>query len=215
MLLDASQITLLIATIAYLLGLSFSIYEIKIRKRLLVFVILGIVIGSIFVTAVVTLLIEITHYNTPLSPMSLFLFVPVVEELAKFLGVLFLWLLSSKKVLVNKYEIVRFGGGVGLGFGVFETFSYIALGASYHATTSRLLVSVPFHISSTMVVGFGLAERKSKTLLASSLIMAVTLHSLSNFLAIYNALLQGIVFWILLATLFFLSDRLYYTSSTN
>lgn len=40
-----------------------------------------------------------------------------------------------QKVVVNKYEFVRFGGGVGLGFDVFETFSYIASGASYHATT--------------------------------------------------------------------------------
>lgn len=215
MTLDVNQIAVLIAAIAYLLGLSFSVYEIKIRKRLLAFMILGIIIGGIFVTAVVTLLIETTHYNTPPSPMSLFLFVPVVEELAKFLGILFLWLLLSKRVLVTKYEFVRSGGGVGLGFGVFETFSYIALGASYHATISRLLVSVPFHISSAMLVGFGLAEKKSKTLLAISLIMAVALHSLSNSLAIYNALLQGIVFWILLATLFFLSDTLYYTSSTN
>lgn len=63
MLLDVNQITVLIATIVYLLGLSFSIYEIQIRKRLLAFVILGIVFGSIFVTAVVTLLIETTHYN--------------------------------------------------------------------------------------------------------------------------------------------------------
>jgi len=195
-------------TIAYLVGLSFSIYERKIRKKLLLLVISGIVIGSIFSTAIVTLFIELAHYNTPPSATSLLLYAPVAEESAKFLGLFFFWLLLSKKVAANEFEVVRFAGGIGLGFGVFEAISYVVAGASFEATISRLLVSIPFHISSAMLISFGFAEKKS-ALVISLLMLAVVFHSLSNFLAVYNALLQGIVFWILLTVLYFLSEELY------
>jgi hypothetical protein len=95
-----------------------------------------------------------------------------------------------------------------LGFGIFEAVSYAVAGASSQAMASRLLVSVPFHISSALLMSFGLAEKKY-VLLPGLLSLAIVFHSLSNLLALCNAILQGAVFWVLLTTLCLLSDRFY------
>jgi len=194
----------LIAAFAYFFLLSFWVHERKLQKRLSGLVLLGIFIGSLLVSAFVTILIAVTHYDQ-FFPYTVLLFAPVAEETSKLIGLLFVVFFFSK-LHMTKSEIIRLGGGIGMGFGIFETFSYIVEGAGLQATVSRLMVSVPFHISSAMLIGFGFAKGYvSEQILI--LLLAIALHSLSNLLAVYNAFLQGIVFWILLSILLFFNSK--------
>lgn len=195
----------LLAAISYLLGLSSSVCEKRISKKLLCVVSIGILSGICVSASIVTIIVLSTNYNIPPSPASLLVYVPIVEEFSKFIGVFLSLLFLQKRLQIYNLKIVRLGGGIGLGFGIFETFNYIVEGANVQATVQRLLVSVPFHISSAMLIGYGFTQWRINRAV-TMLLTAISFHALSNFLAIYDWLLQGIVFWILLLILYFFTE---------
>lgn len=203
---EGSLFAVLLASFAYFFWLSFSIHKMKMRKKLLVLVFFGFVSGVAFVSAFVIILVSTTHYNE--LPLEFYLLVctPIAEELSKFLTILIGVYMLLKRIELSRCEAVRLGGGIGLGFGAFETFSYIIGGAKYEATIARLLVSVPFHISSAMLISSGLNPKRAS--LPITLALAIAFHSLSNFLALHNAFLQGAIFWVLLSIMYFLSEKL-------
>lgn len=198
-------ITILVA-IAYFCGLSSSIRKMKIPPKLLRAVSIGVIFGITVSVNIVIIIVSLTNYNNPQTFASLLLYVPIVEEISKFIGLLSCFLLLDRRLHFRSSEIIRMSSGIGLGFGIIETFGYIIEGASVQATTERLLVSVPFHIGSTMLIGFGFLQRK-RLFQVITLILAIAFHSLSNVLAIYNMILQGITFWVLLLILYLLNEK--------
>jgi hypothetical protein len=198
-------VTLFFAFI-YFVFLSFSVHKKNISKELLIAVSIGITFGILLSISFVWIIVGVTNYNTPISPASSFLYSPIVEEISKILAIFSGVFICRKKWLVTNLELLRAAGGIGLGFGIFETFDYILQTAGFQATIERLLISVPFHMSSAILIAFGFIFLKTKGALLM-LVLAISFHTLSNFLAIFNPLLQGIIFWILLIVLY-LSDEM-------
>jgi len=178
-------------------------------RKLLKLVLVGTTIGAMLVSSTVTLVMEITRYDQ-LQIEGPLLYAPLFEETSKFLGLLFLTrILLPYLTQVNKYETTRIGGGIGLGFGFFETLTYILGGVSYNIAISRLLIAMPFHVGSAMLISYGEAERRGFLQLLL-LLSAIAFHILFNLLAIYNMILQGAISWAVLSFLYVLSSRLYF-----
>jgi len=204
---------ILIGMGAYSLGLSFSIYQKRFQKRLLKNVLIGLITGFILTANVIVLILQIFHYDFYLHLPFYFLSLvgaPILEELAKSVTIYYLGFILQGTV--NKLETIRLSGGLGLGFGSMETLHYIIRGLGYNETIGRLLITVPFHISTALLIGLGLTKNK---LILITIPLAIVLHSLFNHLAITNINLQMISAWIILFTSYFLSEFLGFRSKTT
>jgi len=192
---------LLIVTVFYSVILSFSISERRLQKRTSGYVILGLSF-SLWTFILVETVLALTRYD--LSPLMLLilLFAPIVEETMKFLTIFFVgWFLQGS---VAKYEMIRFGGAVGLGFSSLETFTYIARGIDLPTTIWRFVATSPLHISSCFLISTILTEKKYLLLPA-----AILLHSFSNYLSTLNPLLQTLLGLSVFLSLYYLSETDY------
>lgn len=190
----------LTATILYFIGLSFSIYEKTLQRSLSKFVLLGVFTGFALTANVVAILIEITRYDKLPILVVVGIYAPIVEEILKFLSIVCLGFLLQG--MINKFEMIRLSGAIGLGFSSMETLQYIAGGIDYQVAISRLLVTTPLHIGSALLIGIGLTERKLLFLLPT----AIAFHSLSNLLALSDCFIQGLLCWIILLFLYCFSE---------
>lgn len=180
----------------------FSIKESQLSRNFLKPVLIGFFFASLVTFPLVSMIVGITSYNYPETVLSSFVLVPLVEESSKLLGIFLGFFLLKKIFETNNQMIVRMGGGVGLGFGILEAFTYIFFSsASFMDIFERILVSIPGHMSMAMFLVLGLTQ-KSKTTGISFIFVGYALHSLSNMLSFGSHLLQGIVFWCILIVLF-------------
>lgn len=191
---------LIAGTAAYFLGLGFSIYEKTFEKKLTAHVVLGIFAGFALVASVVEILVHITGYDQLPTLLVTLVYAPIVEELIKFLAIYYLGFLLQGAI--SKFEMIRLSGGLGLGFASMETLGHIVSGATYATIIRRLLVTSPLHITSALLIGVGLTEKKLLILLP----VAIIFHSLSNRLAFSSVLLQGMFSWIALSILYCFSE---------
>ena len=197
--------------IIYLLFLMFSIKERQLSRNFLRPVLIGFFFASLVTFPLVSMIGGITSYNYPETFLSSFVLVPLVEESSKLLGIFLSFYLLKKFFKTNNQMTVRMGGGVGLSFGILEAFTYIFFSsANFMDILERILVSVPGHMSMAMFLALGLTQ-KSKVSAISFISLGYILHSLSNMLSFSNHLLQGIVFWSILISLFLLLSKIPYT----
>lgn len=193
-------VILILGTVVYVLGLSFSIYERGFQKKLAARVLLGVFAGFTLAASIVEILVQVTQYDQLPSPIVVLVYAPIVEELMKFLTIYCLGFLLHGTI--SKFEMTRLSGGVGLGFGSMETLGRIISGATYTTILRRFVVTSPFHISSALLIGTGLTERKLVILLPA----AIAFHTLSNLLAFSTVLVQGILSWATLSILYCFSE---------
>lgn len=191
---------LLLGTFAYLIILSFSVVEKRPQRRLLAIVLFGLAI-SLFPILLVGTVLVLTRYDTAPLWMFTLLLAPIVEELMKFISIFFL--ARFLQGCVSKYELIRFGGAVGLGFSCIETLTYIGGGLNLPTTIWRLAATSPLHVSACFLTTTVLTERKYLLLLA-----AILLHSFSNYLSKFAVPLQALLG---LGAFFFI----YYFSETD
>jgi RsiW-degrading membrane proteinase PrsW (M82 family) len=188
-----AEIISLLMVIFYSLLFSFSFFQKNISKRFLKAVLLGLVIG-VFSGIIAYFLAQITHYSDPILCPNQLLYVPVLEEFLKLTGILLFVASVQKKLKFGVSELMRFGAGVGFGFGIFETFAFIMIGDGVWATIMRLLLAVPFHASTTVLLGYGISQRSVKIAFLM-LFASILAHILTNFLAhIGKSYLDVIIF---------------------
>lgn len=192
---------LLIVTISYSVILSFSMIDRRPYKRILAMVMLGIYC-SFLTILLVTMIQGLTHYDLFPQTLVALIFAPLVEEVMKFFTIFFLGLLLQG--IISKFEMIRLGGAVGLGFGSLETLGYIIKGIDLSTTIKRFLATSPFHISSSFLISTSLTERKYWLLP-----LAILFHSLSNYLASLNFLLQATLALSLFLFLYYFSENDY------
>jgi RsiW-degrading membrane proteinase PrsW (M82 family) len=205
---ENSLVVIIISMLLYSTALSFSIHYRRIQKKLLILVVWGLIIGIGFSGSIVTILEPIPNIMQFSESVNNLLFAPITEELSKLLGITFgLFVISKKEFPKFDYEQVRFGSGVGLGFGILETLSYALKGSGFDTIVARLLVTVPVHTSLAMMISYGFVKKGNRVFLASLMVLAISLHILSNTLAYVNSVIQGLVFWIILITEFLLCEK--------
>jgi RsiW-degrading membrane proteinase PrsW (M82 family) len=197
-----AEILSLIMVIIYSLLFSFSFFQKNILKRFLKAVLLGLVIG-IFSGIIAFLLAKITHYSDPISFTNQLIYAPTIEECLKLAGILLFAAFAQKKLKFGVSELMRFGAGVGLGFGAFETFAFIMSGDGVCATISRLLLAVPFHASTAVLLGYGVSQRSMK--IALMLFASILSHILTNILAYIG--MSQLDFFIFLAIFVWMYSR--------
>ena len=164
-------------------------------------IVLGFIFGFGVVSILVDLIIAVTRYNLAPLPLYTLAFAPITEELMKFVVISLLGFLVQGTL--RNSDMVRIGGAVGLGFGVIEAFQYINGGANLYLSLLRLVTALPFHITSGLLIGAMLIQKKSWLLY-----IAIVFHSFTNFLVSLNAYFLEIivVFGIFVPLLFFSED---------
>lgn len=164
-----------IVVFAFYLLFVLDIYQRRTQKKLWRLILLGVCVGIFPVGSIALLLVKYIWLSATIS-----------EEIAKFLGILFVArILSPKLTQTDKFDITRWG--IGLGF-FLETSAYMFEGAWFQVTVTRLLVVVPFHAISAMLISFGFAEKK-RNLQTFLLLLAAVLHMWFNSV-VYNVLLR-------------------------
>ena len=190
------EILLLIAAVSYSIVLSISIMDRRPQKRRFVLVLLGFLFGFVMVATLVGIIVVPTRYDLLPQPLFVLTLAPIVEETMKYLTVFAL--ASRFQGTGSKSEMIRIGGAVGLGFGVFETLGFILNGTNLATTVLRLFTAVPFHMVSGLILATAFTERRYLLLL-----VAMVLHSFINYLAGLNPYLQaGVVFFAFIITYF-------------
>jgi RsiW-degrading membrane proteinase PrsW (M82 family) len=174
---------LIIVTISYCVVLSSSILERRPQRRIFGIVSLGLIF-SLFTAEFVVIVIQLTRYDL-FPPMLIgLLFAPVVEETMKLLTICCAgWFLQGT---ISKFEMIRLGGGIGLGFGSLETFQYITLGIDLRTVVMRFAATSPLHIGSCFLISTSLTERQYWLFP-----MAILVHSFFNYLSTLVFLLQA------------------------
>jgi RsiW-degrading membrane proteinase PrsW (M82 family) len=153
-------------------------------KRKLGSVLLGLAIGTVFVTLVVFGLesclrgiveMRVAEYQAKI------IIAPIVEELTKLLFIsVFAW--KSRTVLS---EVLTFGAAVGLGFGFFET---LGMTSDIANVILRNLSTVPMHMLSPFFTSYGvkkLFEKRNPVWMIGSVLLAIAIHSCFNFVILY------------------------------
>jgi RsiW-degrading membrane proteinase PrsW (M82 family) len=190
------EILLLLAAISYSIVLSFSIIDQRPQKRRSILVLLGFLFGFVMVATLVGAVVVATRYDLLPQPLFVLILAPIVEETMKYLTVFAL--ASQFQGTGSRSEMIRIGGAVGLGFGVNETLGFILNGTNLATTVLRLFTAVPFHMVSGLILATAFTERKYLLLL-----VAMALHSFTNYLAGLNSYLQaGVVFFAFIITYF-------------
>ena len=112
--------------------------------------------------------------------------IPIVEELCKFIGV---YIVSRYRTLFNEIDDgIVYGASVGLGFATLETILY-ALASKDPLAVGLLRASccTAMHAASTAFTGWGYAfniiGRRGSSIFIGTLIMAIILHSIHNYIA--------------------------------
>jgi RsiW-degrading membrane proteinase PrsW (M82 family) len=118
---------------------------------------------------------------------------PMVEEFAKAYPLFYRHGESQKSLFM-------LGLLVGLGFGVTEFFAYVLL---LGVSPLVRLPGILFHAALTSIIAYGIATKRSVLFY----FVAVSFHSLVNFLAIFDV--SGLPYTLLLAATFILSFLLY------
>jgi RsiW-degrading membrane proteinase PrsW (M82 family) len=112
--------------------------------------------------------------------------VPIVEEPTKPLG---LYLLKLTKAKINPADWATAGAFAGFGFGLFENVVYTILALGHGASVAltllviRTLLSLPTHMITTSLAGFGVglwAKRGELGSFIKFIILAIAIHSLYN-----------------------------------
>jgi RsiW-degrading membrane proteinase PrsW (M82 family) len=120
--------------------------------------------------------------------LSLVVFAPILEEVAKGLG---LWFVRHR--IRELEDGIIYGAAIGLGFGATENLLYGLQGlqdsgVAFAATTIgfRVFSSVLLHAGSTALLGYGFArmtlQRKGFVVLLPYLLLAILQHAMYNFL---------------------------------
>ena len=140
-------------------------------------------------SAILALLIEVKlHRLLSLDlTMSVLFLAPITEEICKFLGV---YIVSKNKELFNELDDgIVYGASVGLGFSTLETIMYTLVARDPLAVgLLRASSCTAMHSASTALSGWGYAfnsiARKGRIVFISTLIMAILLHVLHNYIAL-------------------------------
>jgi len=152
----------------------------------LFFLISGIIV-SIPITIFFGLFSERIYADIPLiyAPfVSLVLITPFIEEFAKAYPLFYRYSLSERSLYI-------LGLLVGFGFGITELLIYtLALGVPFYARVPGLF----FHAANTSLVAYGIAKKKALIFF----LLAVFLHAIYNFFAIFDVLI--LIFIVSLAT---------------
>lgn len=128
-------------------------------------IIVGFTCGFTFVSSLVEAVIVTTRYDLLPQPLFPLVLAPIVEEAMKFLTILVLGKMIQG--VISKSETIRQGGAMGLGFGCIEVLGYMISGQSFSFALWRLVTSLPFHLTSSLMISTMLTERK-KWLLPSA-----------------------------------------------
>ena len=160
----------------------------KIEREPLLAVIITFSYGFILSTTIASILeIPITKFAKIIGiPMPVVTVIPVIEELAKFLGV---YSVAQHRNLFNEIDDgIVYGASVGLGFSTLETVLYAFYSKNpLIVGLLRACCCTALHSASTAFCGWGYARYllagKSKAIFYASLTLAIILHAFHNFIA--------------------------------
>jgi RsiW-degrading membrane proteinase PrsW (M82 family) len=141
-------------------------------KEKFFFFISGIIISVPFTILFESLGASLSSFtsNFIASLLSITIIAPLVEEFAKAYPLFYRHGETSKSIFV-------LGLLVGLGFGISEFFVYIFI---YNANVIVRIPAIFFHAASTSITAYGVATKRSMNFY----IIAVLLHSFTNFFAV-------------------------------
>lgn len=201
------------AAFVYLIVLSVLPNERRISETLLESTLIGACFGGLIVSGIVFSLSYGTGYDRLPDNFAIIICGPVSEEMAKFLSILILTTALRLK-WGERLDVTSLGGGVGLGFGILELFGYMFRGVTCMNVVGRLVISVPFHIGSAMLISYGLVTSKRRMQVVAILV-AMGAHSLSNYLALYNWFPLLVLSWFLFSTMYLGSRKIVFRSKES
>jgi len=163
-------------------------------RRHIKVMLVGFVIGILFTGCISFLLAYKMNYGAA-NLTNRLLYAPVIEETLKFAGLLGTYGFS---------ESVMLGAGIGFGFGIFETYVFVANGDSLAAMAMRLFLAVPLHACTGAVTGYGVATRNYSKMIAILFCASIPIHSLSNLFAWLNRSALDVPTYVIVFALVFL-----------
>jgi RsiW-degrading membrane proteinase PrsW (M82 family) len=174
-------------------------------RRHIKVMLVGFVIGILFTGCISFLLAYKMNYGAA-NLTNRLLYAPVIEETLKFAGLLLVYMYFQKKNrgTYGFSEFVMLGAGIGFGFGIFETYVFVANGDSLAAMAMRLFLAVPLHACTGAVTGYGVATRNYSKMIAILFCASIPIHSLSNLFAWLNRSALDVPTYVIVFALVFL-----------
>lgn len=191
------------AALVYSLVLSYSIVDRGFIRKRSGWVAFGFIFGLGIVPLLTTILLLITRYDLAPFPVFTLVLAPVSEEIMKLIVILISGFIVQGSI--RNSDMIRISGAVGLGFGLFEALGYVNAGASFNLSLLRLVTALPFHMTSGLLIGIALTERK-----VWIFFFAILLHSITNLFVSVNAYFpEAIIVFSVFFLLYFLSEEDY------